>query len=128
VSEQPPQRGPEEGDPRPWERLGNFRLDYEPSGGRLSVGLALASIVCAVLGLLCPLLPLFGLLIAIEARAEAQRDRDRLLAGVLDPNGRETAERGIDFAELAVRVNVLALIYWLLFTGFCLWLFLPRGK
>lgn len=112
---------PEDADPRPWEEPGHFRRDFEPSAGYLIVTLGLCACVFGVLGVGFLPFGVTGLLVAIGARYVAAHEAERMRVGLIHPDAWKVAERGIDTAGVAFRLNVAVMAYWVLF-GLMFWL------
>jgi hypothetical protein len=72
---------------RPWEEPGAIRRDWESHHGPLLVRLGLAGLFCAQIGwLVVP--TLLALVLGVVVWVMAQRDLNKIRAGLMDPGGR----------------------------------------
>ena len=125
------ERGPAEGDERPWEQPGCVRRDCEPHRGRLLLAVGNVSLFCgfftvaffftALVGLavgnvslLCGALSfalfpaLVGLLCGITAWWMARRDLGRMGTGLMDPAGKGPTERALYWAGEGVGTGLVS--------------------
>jgi hypothetical protein len=87
VIDRPYQSAEEEGEERPWEQPGCFRLDCEPHRGHLlKVGGAVA-IWCGLYAVIFLLPALVGLPLGVVTAVLAARDLEMMRAGRMDPAG-----------------------------------------
>jgi hypothetical protein len=115
--------GPDPDAPRPWERPGAVRRDCAPHRGRLLLALSGGAMGVALLSALLsmatplPLGPvvftpawLAGVALWSTAVALARRDRRRMDAGLMDPEGRPATDDARSLAIGALAIGVLALL------------------
>jgi hypothetical protein len=101
----------------PWEEPGAVRRDSQPHRGTLLLLLGTAALVS---GVLSPCVPggcipalVFGLLVTRMANT----DRDKMAAGLMDPEGWEDADRGYRRGQFGIICGLAFFVPWGCITG-----------
>jgi hypothetical protein len=86
---------------RPWEQPGAVRRDVAPHRSNLLVLLANVALLLGLSSFCLVVTGRAALPLALTVEWLAQRDRERMTAGTMDPRGRHDAERAQELAGYA---------------------------